>query len=73
MTYPIAHVTWLWANTGIFSDSAVIWWLSFCVVVAVGANTRGRNPYGWFALAFFLLPLLAGLLLLALPRREVMA
>lgn len=42
-------------------------WLGFAVVVAVAANTRGRNAFGWFCLAVIISPLLAGLLVLALP------
>jgi hypothetical protein len=45
----------------------VFLWLGLSIVVAVGANTRGRNPSAWFFYAVFLSPLIAGLLLLALP------
>jgi hypothetical protein len=48
----------------------VLFWLAFAAIVAVGANTRGRNPVGWFFLAAVISPLLAGLLLLAMPRRN---
>jgi len=43
-------------------------WLALAVIVAVGANTRGRNSVIWFLLAVILSPLIGGLLLLAMPR-----
>jgi hypothetical protein len=46
----------------------ILFWIGFAVVVGVGANTRGRNGPGWGLLAVLISPLLAGLLLLALPR-----
>src|SRR5262249_4621818 len=45
-------------------------WLGFAIIVGVAANTRGRNFAGWVVLAIIISPLLAGLLLLALPRGE---
>jgi hypothetical protein len=45
-------------------------WVGFSVVVGVGANTRGRRGSGWGILALLISPLLAGSLLLALPRKE---
>jgi hypothetical protein len=45
-----------------------LFWIGFAVVVGVAANTRGRNGTGWCLLALAISPLLAGLLLLALPR-----
>jgi hypothetical protein len=48
----------------------ILFWIGFAVVVGVGANTRGRNGPGWGLLAVLISPLLAGLLLLALPRGE---
>jgi hypothetical protein len=49
----------------------VFFWIVLSIVVAVGANTRGRNPLGWLLLSLFVIsPLLSGLLLLALPRKE---
>lgn len=42
-------------------------WLFLAIVVMVAANTRHRSPLGWFFLAIIISPLLAGLLLLALP------
>ena len=43
-------------------------WVGFAVIVAVAANTRGHNGVGWFFLALLISPLLAGLLVLAMPR-----
>ena len=48
--------------------SAFLFWLGLAIVVGVAANTRGRHGWGWFLLAIVISPLLAGLLLLALPR-----
>jgi hypothetical protein len=42
-------------------------WVIFAIVVAIAANGRGRNPVGWFGLACIISPLLAFLLLVALP------
>ena len=41
-------------------------WLMLCVVVGVAAASRGRNP-AWLLLALVISPLVAALLLLALP------
>jgi hypothetical protein len=46
----------------------VFFWLALSAIVAIAANTRGRHPGGWFLLAVVLSPLIAGLLLVALPR-----
>jgi hypothetical protein len=45
---------------------AIIFWIGLSIVVAVGANTRGRSPVAWFICAIVISPLLSGLLL-ALP------
>jgi hypothetical protein len=45
-----------------------LFWVGFAIIVGVAANTRGRDSVGWGVLAVFISPLLAGLLLLALPR-----
>jgi hypothetical protein len=45
-----------------------LFWLAFAIIVGVAANTRGRNGGGWFMLAVLISPLIAGLLLLALPK-----
>jgi hypothetical protein len=42
-------------------------WFGLAIVVGVAANTRGRNAAGWIFLAIVISPLLAGLLVLALP------
>ena len=46
----------------------ILFWIGFAVVVGIAANNRGRNGAGWGLLALVISPLLAGLLLLALPR-----
>jgi hypothetical protein len=43
-------------------------WIALCIVVGVAANARGRSGGGWFFLALIVSPLIAGLLVLALPR-----
>lgn len=45
-------------------------WLALAVIVGVAANTRGRSSAVWVLLAIVISPLIAGLLLLALPRLE---
>jgi hypothetical protein len=45
-------------------------WIGLAVVVGVAADTRGRDGAGWGLLAIIISPLLAGLLLIALPRKE---
>lgn len=47
--------------------SVVVFWCIFAVVVAIASNGRGRNPLGWFVLACVISPLLAFILLVALP------
>jgi peptidoglycan/LPS O-acetylase OafA/YrhL len=42
-------------------------WLGIAIVIGVGAKGRGRSGFGWFLLAIFLSPLVAGLLLVVLP------
>jgi hypothetical protein len=46
-------------------------WIALCIIVAIAANTRGRSPLGWFVCALLISPLLGGLWMLALPKREV--
>ena len=48
----------------------LFFWLGFSIGVGVAANTRDRSGVGWFLLALLISPLLAGFILLALPRRE---
>jgi uncharacterized membrane protein YhdT len=43
-------------------------WAFLAIIVGVAANTRGRNFLVWFVLGVLISPLLAGLLLLALPK-----
>jgi hypothetical protein len=45
-------------------------WVIFAVGVAIVANSRSRNPIGWFVLACLISPLLAVILLVALPSGE---
>jgi hypothetical protein len=42
-------------------------WLVFAVAVGVAANSRGRNPVGWFFISIFLSPLVRAFLLFAMP------
>lgn len=51
----------------------LLFWLGLSVIVGVAANTRGRNGVGWFFISILISPLLAGLLVLALPRIETQA
>jgi hypothetical protein len=44
--------------------------LFLCVIVGVAASARGRNGFGWFMLSLFITPLLAVLLVVAMPKRE---
>jgi hypothetical protein len=45
-------------------------WIGLCIAVGIAASThRERNGFGWFVLAFFISPLLAGLLVFALPKK----
>jgi hypothetical protein len=46
----------------------VVIWLAFAIIVGIAANTRGRFGFGWFLLACLLSPLIAGLVVVALPR-----
>jgi hypothetical protein len=54
----------------LFGAGIFLTWFAFAIIVGVAANTRGRNWAGWFVLAVLLSPLIAGLLLLALPRYD---
>ena len=51
-------------------DVLIFFWLALAVIVGVAANTRGRSSAVWVLLAIVISPLIAGLLLLALPRLE---
>ena len=48
-------------------DVLIFFWLALAVIVGVAANTRGRSSALWVLLAIVISPLIAGLLLLALP------
>lgn len=43
-------------------------WVGSAIIVGVAGASRGRSGFGWFLLACIISPLLAGLLVLALPR-----
>lgn len=45
----------------------VLLWLSFAVVAAVAASSRGRNGFGWFVLSVLLSPLVGLILVLVMP------
>jgi len=51
-------------------DVLIFFWLALAVIVGVAANTRGRSSAVWVLLAIVISPLIAGLLLLALPWLE---
>lgn len=51
-------------------ETVLLFWLGLSFVVAVAANTRGRLGVAWFIVSLIVSPLIAGLLVLALPRRE---
>ena len=46
----------------------IVPWLILAVIVGAAANARGRSPLGWTILTVVLSPVLAGLLLMFLPR-----
>jgi hypothetical protein len=51
--------------------SLVSWiflWLALSAVVAIAASQQGRSALGWFALAVFISPLFAGLLVRAMQK-----
>lgn len=52
-------------------ETSLFLWLALSAIVGVAANTRGRAGLGWFVLAILISPLLAGLLVLALRKKEV--
>jgi hypothetical protein len=57
----------------IFGMELIFIWLTLIalsIVVGVAANTRGRSGGGWFLLSMLISPLIAGLLVLALPSRR---
>jgi hypothetical protein len=51
--------------------SIFYYWLGFTIAVGLLAhNHRGRSAPGWVILSLFISPLLAGVLLLCLPRLD---
>jgi Mn2+/Fe2+ NRAMP family transporter len=48
----------------------VFFYVALAVITGVAANTRGRNPFAWAVLALIFSPILAGLLLFALPKGD---
>jgi hypothetical protein len=48
----------------------VIGWLILAAIVGAAANARGRSFVQWFFGAVLISPLLAGILVLVLPRRK---
>ena len=45
-------------------------WIVLAVFVGIAADRRGRGSLPWFALALVVSPLLAGVVLLVLPRKN---
>lgn len=45
----------------------ILIWIVFSIIVAVVANSRGRNAFGWLILACIISPLLALIVLVVLP------
>jgi hypothetical protein len=50
-----------------------LFWIGFAVIVGIAASHRGRSGLGWGLLAILISPLLAGLLVLVLPRRDALS
>jgi hypothetical protein len=46
-------------------------WFVLAIVVGIIAGSRGRDGFGWFVLAVIISPLIAGILVLALPNPEI--
>ena len=46
----------------------IAFFIVFCVVVGIIANSRGRNGLGWYLLSLLATPILMLVLLLCLPR-----
>lgn len=51
--------------------SIIFFWAIISFIVGVAADTRKRDFLGWFLLAAILSPVIAGLLLIALPKGEL--
>ena len=45
----------------------IVFWVLFCVVVAVIANSKGRSGIAWFFLSVLISPVLGLILVLCLP------
>jgi hypothetical protein len=53
--------------------SFLVVWIGLAFAVAIAANTRGRSGGAWFFLAILLSPLVAGVIVLAMPSLVVTA
>lgn len=53
--------------------TVLVFWLIFAIVVGIIAGSRGRSAIGWVLLALLISPLIACLLVLALPTRSAFA
>lgn len=49
----------------------LVLWLALCFLVGLFANMRGRDGIGWFTVAIVISPFIAGILVFALPRKEL--
>ena len=47
--------------------TALVFWFIFALAVGFIADARGRSGFGWFFLAILISPLIACVLILALP------
>lgn len=47
-----------------------IFWFVAAIIVGVIASNKGRSGFGWFVLALFISPLLAGILALVLSSKN---
>jgi hypothetical protein len=54
----------------VFVFALILSTLILSAIVGDAANTRHRNAIGWFVLSVLITPLLAGLLLFALPIKQ---
>jgi phosphotransferase system glucose/maltose/N-acetylglucosamine-specific IIC component len=44
--------------------------LFFCIIVAVGAYQKGRNPIVWFIVSVLITPILAAIILLIIGKSD---
>ena len=49
-----------------------LFWICLAVVIGVAASHRGRSGVGWCLLSLLISPILTGILLFVLPRRDVL-